>query len=290
MARSIASATISFGMVSIPVDIFPATQSSAGISFNLLHSACGSRLKQQYVCPKDGAVVERADMVKGYEFAEGRYVTFTKDELKALEEPPTHMIEIAEFVAAEAIDPIFYDKAYYLAPGKGGAKPYALLRQAMKETQRFGLGKWAARGKQYIVELRPIADGIVLQQLLYADEVRGMNELGIDKGEVRAPELKLAMQLIEQITSDKFDPTAYQDEEKKRIQAAIQRKIEGEQIAVSPEPGKSGAQIIDLMDALRASLGKGGKQAPVQKAAADRKPPKRAAEARPTQKVKAARK
>jgi DNA end-binding protein Ku len=290
MARSIASATISFGMVSIPVDIFPATQSSAGISFNLLHSACGTRLKQQYVCPKDGAAVERTDMVKGYEFAEGRYVTFTKDELKALEEPPTHMIEIAEFVAAEAIDPIFYDKAYYLAPGKGGAKPYALLRQAMKETQRFGLGRWAARGKQYIVELRPIADGIVLQQLLYADEVRGMNELGIDKGDVRAPELKLAMQLIEQITSDKFDPTHYQDEEKKRIQAAIQRKIEGEQIAVSPEPGKGGAQIIDLMDALRASLEKGGKPAPVQKAAAERKPPKRAAEARPAQKVKAARK
>ena len=290
MARSIASATISFGMVSIPVDIFPATQSSAGISFNLLHSACGSRLKQQYVCPKDGVVVERADMVKGYEFAEGRYVTFTKEELKALEEPPTHMIEIAEFVAAEAIDPIFYDKAYYLAPGKGGAKPYALLRQAMQETQRFGLGKWAARGKQYIVELRPISDGIVLQQLLYADEVRSVNELGIDKGEVRAPELKLAMQLIEQITSDKFDPSAYQDEEKKRIQAAIQKKIEGEQIAVSPEPGKGGAQIIDLMDALRASLEKGGKQAPAQKAAAERKPPKRAAEAKPAQKVKAARK
>ena len=291
MARSIASATISFGMVSIPVDIFPATQSSAGISFNLLHSACGSRLKQQYVCPKDNVVVERADMVKGYEFAEGRYVTFTKDELKALEEPPTHMIEIAEFVAAEAIDPIFYDKAYYLAPGKGGAKPYALLRQAMQETQRFGLGKWAARGKQYIVELRPIADGIVLQQLLYADEVRSMNEVGIDKGEVRAPELKLAMQLIEQITSDKFDPSAYQDEEKKRIQAAIQKKIEGEQIAVSPEPDKGGAQIIDLMDALRASLGKGGKQAPAQKAAADRKPPRRAAEPKPAaQKVKAARK
>jgi DNA end-binding protein Ku len=288
MARSIASATISFGMVSIPVDIYPATQSSAGISFNLLHKTCGSRLKQQYVCIKEGVVVERADMVKGYEFTEDRYVTFTKEELKALEEPSTQMIEITEFVAAEAIDPVYYDKAYYLAPGKGGAKPYTLLRQAMEEAQRFGLGKWASRGKQYIVELRPIADGIVLQQLLYADEVRNMNELGIDKGEVRAPELKLAMQLIEQITSDKFDPTAYQDEEKKRIEAAIQKKIEGEQIAVSPDEGKGGAQIIDLMDALRASLEK-GKQTPTQKAA-ERKPPKRAAEAKPVQKVKAGRK
>jgi len=290
MARSIASATISFGMVSIPVDIYPATQSNAGISFNLLHKTCGSRLKQQYVCMKDGVVVDRADMVKGYEFTEDRYVTFTKEELKALEEPPTHMIEITEFVAAEAIDPIYYDKAYYLAPGKGGAKPYALLRQAMQEEQRFGLGKWASRGKQYIVELRPIADGIVLQQLLYADEVRGMSDLGIDKGEVRGPELKLARQLIEQISADKFDPTHYQDEEKKRIEAAIQKKIEGEQIAVSPDEGKGGAQIIDLMDALRASLEKGGKQAPAQKPA-ERKPPKRAAaEAKPAQKVKAGRK
>ncbi len=289
MARSIASATISFGMVSIPVDIYPATQSSAGISFNLLHKTCGSRLKQQYVCIKEGVVVDRADMLKGYEFTEDRYVTFTKEELKALEEPSTQMIEITEFVAAEAIDPIYYDKAYYLAPGKGGAKPYALLRQAMQEAQRFGLGKWASRGKQYIVELRPVADGIVLQQLLYADEVRGIGELGIDKGEVRAPELKLAKQLIEQITSDKFDPSGYQDEEKKRIEVAIQKKIEGEQIAVSPAPDKGGAQIIDLMDALRASLEKGGKPAPAQKAA-ERKPPKRApAEAKPMQKAKAAR-
>jgi DNA end-binding protein Ku len=289
MARSIASATISFGMVSIPVDIYPATQSNAGISFNLLHKTCGSRLKQQYVCMKDGVVVDRADMVKGYEFTEDRYVTFTKEELKALEEPPTHMIEITEFVAAEAIDPIYYDKAYYLAPGKGGAKPYALLRQAMQEEQRFGLGKWASRGKQYIVELRPIADGIVLQQLLYADEVRSMNDLGIDKGEVRAPELKLARQLIEQISADKFDPTHYQDEEKRRIEAAIQKKIEGEQIAISPDEGKGSAQIIDLMDALRASLEKGGKQAPAVKVA-ERKPPKRAAEVKPAQKVKAGKK
>ena len=289
MARSIASATISFGMVSIPVDIYPATQSSAGISFNLLHKTCGSRLKQQYVCIKEGVVVDRADMLKGYEFTEDRYVTFTKEELKALEEPPTHMIEITEFVAAEAIDPIYFDKAYYLAPGKGGAKPYALLREAMQEAQRFGLGKWASRGKQYIVELRPVADGIVLQQLLYADEVRAMSELGIDKGEVRAPELKLAKQLIEQITSDKFDPNAYQDEEKKRIEAAIQKKIEGEQIAISPEPETGGAQIIDLMEALRASLEK-GKAAPAHKPA-ERKPPKRAAEPKPAaQRVKAARK
>jgi len=291
MARSIASATISFGMVSIPVDVYPATQSKSAISFNLLHKDCGSRLKQQYICIKDGTVVERADMVKGYEFAEGRYVTFTKEELKALEEPSTQMVEITEFIAADAIDPIYYDKAYYVAPGKGGAKPYALLRQAMHDAQRFGLGKWAARGKQYIVQLRPVADGIVLQQLLYADEVRKISELDIDKGEVRTPELKLAMQLIEQISSEKFDPTAYVDEEKKRIEAAIQQKIEGQEIAVSEAPGGGGAEIIDLMEALRASLDKGGKQAPAKPAAAaQRKPAKRAEQPQPAQKAKAARK
>ena len=290
MARSIASATISFGMVSIPVDIYPATQTSGGISFNLLHKTCGSRLKQQYICIKEGVVVDRADMVKGYEFAEGRYVTFTKEELKALEEPSTQMVEITEFVSADAIDPIYYDKAYYLTPGKGGAKPYALLRQAMHDAQRFGLGKWASRGKQYIVQLRPIADGIVLQQLLYADEVRKITELDIDKGEVRAPELKLAMQLIEQISSEEFDPTAYEDEEKKRIEAAIAKKIEGEEIAISEEEGKGGAQIIDLMDALRASLDKGGKHAPAKQAAAQRKPAKRAEQPKAAHKAKAARK
>jgi DNA end-binding protein Ku len=287
MARSIASATISFGMVSIPVDLYPATQSSAGISFNFLHKTCGSRLRQQYVCIKEDVVVERADMVKGYEFAEDRYVTFTKEELKALEERPTQMIEIMEFVAADAIDPIYYDKAYYLAPGKGGAKPYALLRKAMQDTQRFGLGKFAARGKQYIVQVRPVNDGIVLQQLLYADEVRKISEIDIDKADVRPPELKLATQLIEQISSDKFDPTHYEDEEKKRIEAAIQKKIEGEEIAVSPEEGKPGAQIIDLMDALRASLEKGGKPAAAAKAAAH-KPPKRAAHGKSVETAKPA--
>jgi DNA end-binding protein Ku len=290
MARSIASATISFGMVAIPVDLYPATQTSGGISFNLLHKACGSRLKQQYVCIKEGVTVERADMVKGYEFAEDRYVTFTKEELQALEEPPTQMIEILEFVGAQAIDPLYYDKAYYLAPGKGGAKPYALLRQAMQQTQRVGLGKWAARGKQYIVQVRPADDGIVLQQLLHADEVRSIAELGIDRAEVREPELKLAIQLIEQISSEKFDPSHYEDEEKKRIEAAIQRKIEGQEIAVAAEEGAGGAQIIDLMEALRASLEKGAKPAVAEKPA-ERKPPKRAAaEAKPLEKVKAAKK
>jgi DNA end-binding protein Ku len=255
-ARSIASLTISFGLVSIPVKLFSATEASRAISFNLLHKDCGSRLKQQYTCTKDDVVVARDDMVKGYEFAKDQYVMFTPDELKALEETGTHTADIAEFVPIESVDPVYFDKAYYLAPDKGGAKPYALLAKALHETNRCALGRWAARGKQYIVMIRPVEDGLVMQQLLYATEVRSIGEIDIPKTEVKDAELKLAAQLIEQQASDKFDPAAYKDDVRERIEAAIQKKVEGQEIAIAEAPPEGGAQIIDLMEALRASLDK----------------------------------
>ena len=205
-ARSIASLTISFGLVSIPVKLYSATEASRAISFNLLHKGCGSRLKQQYICVKEEVPVAREDMVKGYEFAKDQYVMFTPEELKALEEAGTHSAEITEFVPIEAIDPVYFDKAYYLAPDKGGAKPYALLARALRESKRCALGRWAARGKQYIVMIRPVEDGLVMQQLLYAGEVRSIKDIEIPKTEVKDAELKLAQQLIEQQASDKFDP------------------------------------------------------------------------------------
>src|SRR5262245_15329264 len=202
--RSIASLTVSFGLVSIPVKRFSATEASHAISFNLLHKECGSRLKQQYLCVKDEVPVPREDMVKGYEFAKDQYVIFTPEELKAMEEAGTHMAEITEFVPIESIDPVYFDKAYYLAPDKGGAKPYALLVNALRESNRCAVGRWAARGKQYIVMLRPVEDGLVMQQLLYADEVRSIKELEIPRTDVKEAELKLARQLIEQQASDEF--------------------------------------------------------------------------------------
>ncbi|MGH8591411.1 MAG: Ku protein, partial [Gammaproteobacteria bacterium] len=198
-ARSIASLTVTFGLVSIPVKLYSATQARAGISFNLIHKDCGSRLRQQYFCIKEDVPVERADMVKGYEFAKDQYVTFSPEELKELEEKGTGTVEITQFVPEEKIDPIYYDKAYYLAPDKGGPKSYALLSQAMKRTGRCALARWAARGKQYIVQLRPVDGGLVMQQLLYADEVRSISEIEIPRAEAKEPELKLAEQLIEQI-------------------------------------------------------------------------------------------
>jgi len=255
-ARSIASLLVSFGMVSIPVKVYAATQPTAGISFNLLHRTCGSRLRQQYVCIKEDVIVERADMVKGYEFAKDQYVTFTPEELTALGEKATQTVEIDEFVPAASIDPIYYDKAYFLGPDKGGAKPYALLAESMRQSAQTAVGRYAARGKQYIVQLRPVEGGLVMQQLLYAPEVRSISDVEIPDAPVRDAELALAKQLISQISSPTFDATKYEDEVKKRIEAAIEKKLEGQEIAVSPSVPETGAQVIDLMEALKASLAK----------------------------------
>src|SRR5512145_3167527 len=254
-ARSIASLTVSFGLVSIPVKLYSATEASRTISFNLLHKGCGSRLKQQYLCVKEEVPVAREDMVKGYEFAKDQYVMFTPEELKAMEEAGTHSAEISEFVPIASIDPVYFDKAYYIAPDKGGAKPYALFTRALRESRRCAIGRWAARGKQYIVMIRPVEDGLVMQQLLYADEVRSIKEIDIPKAEVKDTELKLAQQLIEQQATDKFDPSAYTDEVRTRVEAAIEKKVQGQEITMAEAP-EAGGQVIDLMEALRASLEK----------------------------------
>jgi DNA end-binding protein Ku len=288
-ARSLASLTVAFGMVSIPVKLYSATQALAGVSFNLLHGACGSRLKQQYLCAKEGVVVERGDMVKGYEFAKDQYVTFTADELKEMEEKGSQTVEISEFVPAETIDPIYYDKAYFLGPDKGGAKPYALLAESMRQTGKTAVGRYAARGKQYIVQIRPVPGGLVMQQLLYAPEVRTIADIDIEQAPVRDNELVLAKQLIAQISSTTFDPMLYEDDVKKRIEAAVQKKVEGQEISISPSDTPAvGGQVIDLMEALRASLSKGTRtnvaaEAPSAATAAvelksgQRKPPKKIA-------------
>ena len=255
-ARSIGSLTISFGLVAIPVKLYTATQSANAISFNLLHKGCGSRLKQQYVCLKDASLVDRDEMVKGYEFAKDQYVTFTPEEIKALEEAGTHAIDISEFVPIESIDPVYFDKTYYLAPDKGAGKPYGLLTEALKEAKLCAVGRWAARGKAYIVTLRPVGDVLTMQQLHFAADVRPSSEVEVPKAEVKPAELKLARQLIDQQTSNTFDPTAYTDELRARIQASIDKKVAGQEISISETQPESSGKVIDLMEALRASLEK----------------------------------
>ena len=273
-ARSIASLTISFGLVAIPVKLYSATQSSEKISFNLLRATDGSRVKQQYIAVADGKPVERSEMVKGYEFAKDQYVMFSPEELKALEDTTTHAIDIGQFVPLESVDPVYFDGTYYLAPDKGGAKPYTLLATALRKAGQCAVGRWVSRGKEHIVVIRPMQDGLAMHQLHFKEQVRDLKDLGIEPAQVSEPELKLAQQLIDHLAAKRFDANEYHDEFKGRVEAAIQKKVEGKQISLAEAPtATTGGNVIDLMEALRASLDTRGTKAAALK---ERKAPKRA--------------
>src|SRR5499427_2795808 len=253
-ARSIGTATISFGLVSVPVNLYSSAESKSSVSFNMLHKKCGTRLKQQYICPKDNnEVVGREDTSKGYEFAKDQYVVFTPEELKALEEKATSMIEVIEFVPLAQVDREYLEKVYYLGPDKGGDRAYRLLAEALKETGRAALGQYAARGQQHLVLLRPLNGVLVMEQLHYADEVRSTSEVTVPEGDVKPAELTLAKQLIEQASSESFEPAKYKDTVRERVLETIQRKVDGQDITADVAPA-SGTKIIDLMEALKASL------------------------------------
>jgi DNA end-binding protein Ku len=274
-ARSIASLSISFGLVSIPVKLYSATVSGERISFNLLRQSDGSRVKQQYVAVADGKLVERSEMVKGYEFAKDQYVMFTPEEIKALDEATTHTIDIGQFVPLDSVDPVFFDGTYYLAPDKGGAKPYTLLATALRKSGFAAVGRWVSRGKEHVVVLRPMGEGIAMHQLHFKAEVRDLKDLGIESAPVSAAELKLAEQLIGHLAQKRFDPNEYKDEFKVRVEAAIARKVEGKEISLSAAPEAPASNVVDLMEALRASIQARGSKA--EKQVEERKPPRRLA-------------
>ena len=268
-AHSIGSATISFGLVSVPVKMFSAGEASATISFNWLHKKCNTRLKQQYVCPKDNEKVEKDDMVKGYEFTKGQFVVFTPDELKQLDEKGTGSIDIVEFLEQPLVDRIYTDKSYFLGPDKGGERAFRLLADALKKTGRIALGQYIARGKQYLILVRPMENGLVLEQLRYANEVRTIADVPIPKTEVKKGELEMAVELIERSSAKAFHPENYEDKRRKSILEQIQRKVDGKEFTEEPEQAPK-TQIIDLMEALKASL-KGGKAAAEKKSAAPKR-------------------
>ena len=251
--HSIGSGTLSFGLVSIPVKMFSAA-SSGGVSFNLLHEKCGGRIKQQQICPACNEVLERSSLVKGYEFAKDQYVRFTDEELKGLEGEASQMIDIAEFVPLDQVDPIYFEKTYYLGPDKGGAKAYRLLCDAMAKTGRVALAKFVMRGKENLVLIRSSQDGLMLHTMYFADEVRDFGE--IDKGEdagVKPGELNLALRLIEDLSTAEFKPEQYKDEYRGRVLSVVEEKVEGKEItAIAPQVQRT--QVIDLMDALKQSL------------------------------------
>jgi DNA end-binding protein Ku len=267
---------ISFGLVAIPVKLYGTGESSVSVSFNMVHTECGTRVKYRFYCPTDDRLVEREDLSKGYEFAKGQFVLFTDEELKVLQPEATNAIEISEFVPLEDVDPIYFEKSYYLGPGQGGDKPYKLLAKVMKETSRAALARYAARGKNYLVLLRPFKEGLIMQQLRYADELRSFDEVPVGEAKINKAELELARQLVEQSTADSFDPTPYRDDVREKVVELIDRKVQGEEIVAPPEESPK-AQVIDLMEALKASLGQESESAGTSSGRASKRPKRAAA-------------
>jgi len=258
-ARAIDTATIAFGLVSIPIKIYSTSEPSHEIHFHLIHEGCGERVKQQYICAQHGDV-DRSDLSKGYELTKGNFVELSKDELKALEAVASDEVAIREFVPASAIDPIYVDATYYLGPGKGGERAYRLLRDALEDAELVGVASFAARGKEYVVMVRPYEDGLAMHQLRYPDEVKSWSEVPVGTLPKAAPaELALAGQIIAQLRHDTFDPTQYTDEVKERVRKLIAKKAKGGEIVAPPEAPKP--VVTDLMEALKASLA-GGREAP----------------------------
>ena len=275
-ARSIGSGTISFGLVAIPVKLYSTVDTTKAVRFNYL-SKDGSRLKQQYISSATGEVVERADRVQGYEFAKGQYVLFSEEEIKAMHVESTNAIDIAEFIPLEDVERLYIEKVYYLGPDKGAARSYHLLRAALQKTGRAALASYAARGKDYLVLVRPFSEGesegLIMEQLKHEDELRPFSEVTLDPCEINEDELDLALTIIDQRVNEHFEPEQYQDQVRSRMMERIQQKIDGQEITLPPEEAPE-SKIVDLMEALKASVaGKAGKTEKTErKAAAKSKP------------------
>jgi DNA end-binding protein Ku len=252
-ARPMGSATISFGLVSVPVKLYSTADTSAKVSFNWISPSSGARVRQKYWDPTEERLVERDELVKGYEFSKDQYVVFNPDELKVLEAQATNSIDVSEFIPFEVVERLWLNKAYFLGPDKGGERAYRLLSAALRQTGRAALGRYAARGKEYIVLVRPMNDGLLLEQLYYPTELRTFDEVPIGEADVKDAELELAVQLIEQASVDDFKPEQFEDSVAARILKLIEKKIEGEEITSAPDVEPEG-KIIDLMEALKASL------------------------------------
>lgn len=260
-SRPIANGNISFGLVSIPVAVFPAT-SSKSVSFNLLHAKDKSRIQQRIYCPVDDAIIDRSELVRGYEVEKGRYVVFTDEELKNLEARNDHSIDITEFVPLSAVDPIFFETGYFLGCEPGAAKAYRLLTEAMTTTERVAIGRFTMRGKEHLVIIRPYQQGLMLHTVYYADEVRSAADVDHGQNEsVKPAELTLAKRLIDDLTAKKFEPEKYHDSYRERVQEAARQKLAGQEVTEAPTEPRHG-QVIDLMAALKASLEKRAKAAP----------------------------
>jgi DNA end-binding protein Ku len=266
---------VSFGLVSIPIKLYVATHSEAP-SFNLLHQPCGSRIRQQIYCPRCERTVERSELIKGYEVEKDQYATFTDEELKALETAASPSIDIQEFVPLADVDPVYFETSHYVGPDKGGEKAYHLLADAMREREVVAVAQHVSRGKERLVLIRAMDKGLVLHSLYYADEVRSFDEVPLgDAGQRRDGEMRLAQQLIGELTGTGFQPEQYRDHYRDRLREIVDKKIAGEEttIVVTAAPR---AQVIDLMEALKQSLARERKPAESKPAAVADEPRRRA--------------
>lgn len=285
-ARATSSGTISFGLVSIPVKLFTAT-SSKTVRFSMLHEADKARLRQKLVCTECEAEVKRNETVRGYEYSRDQYVVLTDEELKALERKSDRSIEIEQFVPIEKVDPIYFEKTNLLGPDKGGHKAYELLCRSMRESGKVAIGRYASRGREQLVLLRPARGGLLMHGLYYADEVRDFDDVELgDASAIKEGELELANQLIDQLSSESFDPESYEDDYRRDVLAAIDRKVAGEEVVVASK-AEPREQIIDLVAALKKSLadkeggeGTAGAAKPAARKAAKSKGKKKAARRR----------
>jgi DNA end-binding protein Ku len=253
--RMLQTGTISFGLVTIPVKLYTAA-SSQNISFHLIHAKCGSRIKQQQTCPVCEVVVSRDELVRGYELARNQYVQFTEAELETLEQDASKNIDIVEFVPLPEVDPIYFEKTFYLGPDKSGEKPYRLLAQAMARANRVAIAKFVMRGKEHLVLIRPAQDGLMLHQMYYANEIRNFAEIEKGAAPLKDAELNLATRLIDELSVDEFKPEQYRDEYRERVMEQVNQKAEGKEITTTAAPAGP-AEVVDLMEALKASLAKG---------------------------------
>jgi DNA end-binding protein Ku len=257
--RPLRNATITFGLVSIPVRLFTATKSE-DVHFNLLHESCGTRVNRKWWCPYHEKIVSSDELIRGYAVSKNKYVTFTDEEIEALETDDNRALDITEFVELGQIDPVFYEKAYFLGPAPGGGKTYHLLATAMKDQNKVGVARWVSANREHLVVLRPYEDGLILHTMYYADEVRDFSAIDLERAPVKEKEVKLAEMLINELTEKEFNPLQYKDEYRKRLMDRIRAKAQGKTIVAEEKEEEKAGEVIDIMEALRRSL-EGGRVA-----------------------------
>jgi DNA end-binding protein Ku len=269
--RPLRNATISFGLVSIPVRFYTATKSE-DVHFNLLHESCGTRVNRKWWCPHHEKIVDSDELIRGYAISKNKYVTFTDEEIEALETDDNRALEITEFLDLDQIDPVFFEKPYFLGPAPGGGKTYKLLSEAMKKEHKVAIARMVSGNREHIVVVRPYESGLILHTMYYADEVRDFGAIDLESSHVTEKEVKLAEMLINELSEKKFDPLRYKDEYRERLLDRIKKKSQGKPIVSEEKEEEKGGEVIDIMEALRRSLqGAGGGRAPARRAPAARK-------------------